>query len=105
MKTLEALRVVYGVTEICAPRWGIGMLLGRAPDRKTAAVIRVLGARHLVQALMTRRKGRTAHRIGGTVDLLHAVSMVGVAVRYKRHRPPALASAAIALIFGVGEFL
>jgi len=105
MKILELTRAMYGVTEICAPRWGIGMLLGRAPDRKMAAVIRVLGARHLVQALMTRGKGRTAHRIGGTIDLLHAVSMVGIAVHYKKHRPPALLSAAIALVFGVGELL
>jgi uncharacterized membrane protein len=105
MKLLEVFRAAYGVTEICAPRWGVGMLLGRAPDRKTAAVIRVLGARHLIQALMTHRKGQSAHRIGGTVDLLHAASMVGIAVRYKKHRSPALLSAAIAAVFGVGEFL
>jgi len=55
--------------------------------------------------LMTRGKGRTAHRIGGTIDLLHAVSMVGIAVHYKKHRPPALLSATIALVFGVGELL
>jgi hypothetical protein len=72
MKPLEAVRAVYGMCELLAPDFVSARLLGEAPDGRGRVVIRILGARHLAQALLTARAGRTAHRLGGGVDALHA---------------------------------
>lgn len=105
MRYLEILRAVWGLTELVSPRWTPGMFLGFAVDRKMATVIRILGARHLIQAALTYRGSKVAHRVGGTVDILHALSMLGVAAVDGKHRSPAAVSATIAIAFAVGEKL
>lgn len=103
MKPLEVVRAAYGLCELLAPDFLSGRLLGDAPDGKVRLVIRILGARHLVQALLTARSGRTAHRVGGSVDALHAASMVALAARNDRYRKSAAVNAALALVFAAGE--
>jgi hypothetical protein len=90
--------------ELLAPVYVSGRLLGEVPDGRTRAVIRILGARHLVQAMLTIRAGRVAHVTGGSVDVVHAASMVVVAVLDSRHRRSAGVNAALALVFAAGEF-
>ena len=104
MKPLEVVRGVYGMCELLAPDFLTGRLLGTPPDRKARTVIRILGTRHLIQAVLTARAGRTAHRIGGSVDVAHAASMVVFAAMDGRYRTPANANAVLALVFAAGEF-
>lgn len=68
----------------------------------TVAVVRVLGARHLLQGLA----GAAAPRwlppsLGAAVDGVHAVSMVGLALVDRGHRAAAAANAAMAVAFAV----
>lgn len=104
MKPLEVIRAAYGLCELLAPDFVSGRLLGEAPDGQVRLVIRILGARHLVQAALTARAGRTAHRVGGCVDAVHAASMIGLAALDGRHRRSAAVNAALALVFAAGEF-
>jgi hypothetical protein len=104
MKPLEVVRAAYGMCELLAPDFVSGRLLGEAPEGRVRAVIRILGARHLVQALLTARAGRTAHRVGGTVDAVHAATMVVLAALDDRHRRSASVNAALAVVFAAGEF-
>ena len=103
MKPLEVVRGVYGMCELLAPDFLTGRLLGTTPDSKARTVIRILGARHLIQAVLTARAGHTAHRIGGSVDAVHAASMVLLAALDVRYRTPAAANAVLALVFAAGE--
>lgn len=104
MRTLEFVRAGYGFCELLAPDLVEGRLLGRAPDRRARMVIRILGARHLIQAAATARGGRAAHRLGGTVDAVHALSMLILSALDPARRSPAAVNAAIALVFAAGEF-
>lgn len=100
---LEALRALYGLVELAAPDAVTAALLGRAPDHRMRVVIRILGARHVAQAALTLAAPRAMHRVGGVVDLLHAGSMVGLAVLDPRRRRAAALNAVIATLFGAGE--
>ncbi|WP_035741810.1 hypothetical protein [Arthrobacter sp. MA-N2] len=104
MKPLELVRVGYGMCELLAPDFLTGRLLGSTRDRRATTVIRILGARHLIQAVLTARSGAAAHRIGGSVDVAHAVSMGLLAAMDGRYRTPATANAVLALVFAAGEF-
>jgi hypothetical protein len=62
-------------------------------DRAGALAVRVLGVRHLGQAVaLCCWPGRSALRLGATVDLLHAVSMALLAALAGSRRRAALAS-------------
>jgi hypothetical protein len=104
VKPLELVRAAYGACELLAPDFLSGRLLGSTPDRRARTVIRILGARHVIQAVLTARAGRTAHHLGGSVDAAHAASMVLLAVVDRRYRTPATANALLALVFAAGEF-
>ncbi|MEO8907869.1 MAG: hypothetical protein ABI310_07290 [Microbacteriaceae bacterium] len=70
------------------------------------AVMRVLGARHLLQGAATlRTQSDFIRRLGGAVDVVHALSMVGLGVAMESHRRAALADAAVAATFAGTEFL
>lgn len=101
---LEVLRASYGAVELLAPGQVERLLLGTAPDARTRRVIRILGARHLVQAAVTARAGRTLHRLGGGVDAVHALTMAALAGLDPKRRHAAAVNAAIALAFAAGEF-
>lgn len=103
MRYLEIIRGVWALTELIAPRWLTGMVLRSTVEGKSAAVIRVLGARDLVQARVTVGGSRHAHCVGGKVDVFHAVSMLGVAALCARHGSLAAASAVVAIVFAIGE--
>jgi hypothetical protein len=71
---------------------------GAAPG---PAVVRILGARQLLQgtAILVRPTPLLLF-VGATVDVLHAASMVAAAVIWSRYRRPALTSAAVAATSG-----
>ncbi|ALE06234.1 hypothetical protein AL755_13460 [Arthrobacter sp. ERGS1:01] len=69
---------------------------GAAPSPGTVVLMRVLGTRHVLQALLLARAGTTAHRCGALVDLAHAGTMVAVACADQRWRKPAGVDATLA---------
>jgi hypothetical protein len=77
---LSALRGLYGAGLLLAPRWILAALARVPLDRRTVAVVRVLGARQLAQAAVVGRRPTPARRLAGAaVDAAHAASMVAVA--------------------------
>jgi hypothetical protein len=100
MRTLiAALRAAYGTVLLAIP----GPVLeafGAPPDQPAETVARVLGARHVAQAVATRR-GRFA-RVGAAVDALHAASMFAFAAVDDVHRRAALVDGTIAAALCAG---
>ena len=107
-------RAGYGVALVCAPRALIkvtgdsvaGDRVGAArlrPSRGACGVARVLGVRHLVQAGLTAAAlraepgSRVPLVLGAAVDVLHASTMVGLALVDRGARRVALADTGIEL--------
>ncbi|GGL89425.1 hypothetical protein [Nakamurella endophytica] len=93
-----ATTAALGVVTLAAPhrlgRWACGR--GSVPD---AAVVRVLGARQVVQGAVTLwRPSPLVAGAGVLVDALHAASMVPPAVVSRRFRTAALVSGAAAAV-------
>jgi len=105
VKPLDVLRAAYGSAELFAPGAVACFLVGRIPDTHARTFIRVLGARHLLQAAATSTFGGGAalRRTSAGVDALHALTMLVLAAVDRRRRHPAVANAAIALAFAAGE--
>lgn len=89
-------RLAWGTTLILAPgavlvRWGA------SPDRRARTTLRVLGARHVLQSLVSgAQPGPSALRRAALVDGSHALSGVGLALVDRRWRRAALLDAAVA---------
>ena len=103
MKIMELARLAYGLLELTVPSAISGGLAGEKPDAGARKVIRILGARHIVQALATIGRGSPWHSVGGLVDLLHASSAVVFAIIQPRWRRTASLSAAVSVAFASGE--
>jgi hypothetical protein len=72
---LEALRAAWGSACLIAPSRVIAAL-GAPSDRRTQAVTRVLGVRHLLQALISvLAPSKRVLEIGGIVDASHSATM------------------------------
>jgi glyoxylate carboligase len=89
---VHTAHVVHGTALLLCPG---------AASRGTAAVVRVLGARHVLQGL-AGFAGWVPPVLGDAVDGVHAASMVGLALLDRAHRRGAAASAAVALAFTLG---
>ena len=102
-----AVRAGYGAILLLAPdrvsRWATG----RSPDRTSRAVVRILGARHLAQAVMSiGASSRVVQALGVEVDALHSLSMLGLAALNPAHRRGGLIDAVAAGCFAAaGAFL
>jgi hypothetical protein len=111
---ITLVRAGYGVALLCAPQALIkltgdpvtGQPAGAAqsrPSRRACGVGRVLGVRHLVQAGLTAVALRAepgspvALGLGAGVDVLHASTMVGLALVDRGARRVALADTGIEL--------
>lgn len=103
MSVLQLARTVWGITELVGPDALVRLGAGRDADVCERKAVRVLGARDVLQAQFTTRRGEGAHRAGACVDVLHAASMVAIAARSPRHKRLALTSAAIAFGFALAE--
>ena len=94
MTAAGVARVGLGLVEVAAPCRLGAATLGHRPDRRERVVMRVLGARQLGQHVAAERGDDL---LGGPVlDILHAASMLPVAVVSRRYRRSALTSAAVA---------
>lgn len=74
---------------------------GRVPDRTELLLARVLGVRHLGQAVAQVLAPGRRVRLLAAVDLIHAASMAAVAVVSPRERRVALTSSAAAATLAV----
>jgi hypothetical protein len=104
----SGVRAAYGVALLCAPGRLIAVRTGRAPSRRACLVGRVLGARHLAQAVVCGAlPTRWLIRAGAAADLLHAASMVALAAEDAQLQPALLTDAGIATAFAAagGAFL
>ncbi len=97
MRTTAVVRALYGVFLLVAPNRMIRTVTGESGGRAAAIVCRLLGARHLVQALTIERAGTRGWLLLGVVlDSAHALTMVVVAVLSTKYRRLAGYNAAVA---------
>ncbi len=99
MMWVRAARLAVGAAEMLAPERVVAPVVGRKPDEEELVVSQILGARHIVQALFPRSLPAGRFATGPTLDVLHALSMVGLAAVSERYRRPALANVAEATVF------
>jgi hypothetical protein len=103
---LASVRAGYGVVQLAAPRWSAEQQLGGPLDSGAQQVVRVLGARQVLQAgLALAFPDEPLLGLGVGVDALHALSMVPLAVAAPRWRRAALVSALMATAFAVAGVL
>jgi hypothetical protein len=97
---VSAARACYGVALLAGPGPALRLATGRAPGRRACTVTRVLGARHLAQAVLTAWRPRAGvFAAGAGVDLCHAASMLAVAAADPALRRAGLADAVVATAF------
>ena len=96
----EAARLAYGAGLLLAPDATVGALAGRPLDGRSRLVVRVLGARHVAQALVlgTQQPGSAVRRAGRAADFLHAGSMALLAALVPGWERAALTDAVLELL-------
>ena len=98
---LAVTRGGYGVLQLASPTMVSGCLAHTRLDARGQAVARVLGARQLAQALASGPvPSYPLLAVGVEIDLLHAASMLALALDSRRRRP-ALTDALIAAGFAL----
>ena len=95
-----AVRASYGVALLCAPGLALGLCTNEASSPRARAVVRFLGVRHLVQAVLTLwRPRRQVLALGAGIDGCHAASMLALAAADPHLRRAGLADAVAATAF------
>ena len=95
MRTTTTLRASWGAGLLASPQHTLGPISGGL-DERASLVARVLGARHLLQALVLAHAGRRGLQVGIATDVLHATSMVALAALDPSHRRACLTDAGLA---------
>jgi hypothetical protein len=93
------IRVGWGMTLLIAPGPVLRLFGGSDEGRVPREVMRVLGARHIVQAGAEYRLGGRARKIGVGVDLLHGATSVVYGIVTPPWRRAALIDASVATGF------
>ena len=102
---LAVTRGGYGVLQLASPTVASGRLARTRLDARGQAVARALGARQLAQALASGPEPSfPVLALGVEIDLLHAASMLALALDGRRRRP-ALTDALIAAGFALAGAL
>ena len=95
-----AARASYGTLLLSAPGLALGLCTGEASSQRARAVVRILGARHLAQALPTLWQPRQKVLAAGAgIDGFHAASMLALAAADPDLRRAGLADAVAATAF------
>lgn len=94
-----AVRALWGLTILTAPGSVIRLFGGVDEGKGPRLVMRILGARHLVQTGVEYRFGGRARQLGVVVNLLHATTSVGFGIVRPSWRRAALTDAAVAVAF------
>ena len=104
---LDAVRACYGGLLLAAPRRAMGMCAPAEASPRALGVARVLGLRHLLQAVLTAAvlsaggpadeiPPSTALLAGSAIDTAHAASMFALGLAHRRVRRAALTDAVLA---------
>ncbi|WP_049902086.1 hypothetical protein [Halococcus agarilyticus] len=97
MRTVAVVRALYGAVLLVAPDVFVRRVTGEPAGRGVSIVGRLLGARHLGQALTAGRSGSRAWLLVGTLaDIAHGLTMVAVALVSSDHRRLAALDALVA---------
>lgn len=87
MNPFVAVRAGYGALLLGAPGPVIRLYTGHRADPRTRMVARVLGGRHLAQAVATAgTPQRSLLALGVEADLAHTASMLALAAVDREHR-------------------
>lgn len=100
-----AVRAAWGTALIVAPGPLLRLIGGIDEGRTPRRLVRVLGARHLLQAAVERQPGRRIRQIGVGVDLAHAATDVLFACIDRRWTRAALSDAAVTTGFAASAIL
>lgn len=96
----DVARLGYGVALLVDPAGTGRRLTGTPLDGRATLAARVLGMRHVVQALACLTHGTPlVRRMGQATDLLHAASMGALAAYDPARRRQALTDGTVALTF------
>jgi len=100
---MQGARLVWGGLLVGAPGVALETLTGRPPTRSQERLLRVLGARHLLQGgLDLARPTRGLLRCGAAVDLLHLATCAGAVALSPAWRRAALVDGVGAAGFAAG---
>ncbi|TXR52885.1 hypothetical protein [Quadrisphaera setariae] len=103
-EVLQGARATWGTLLLVAPGPVLRLVGEHDPDPRSRTVVRVLGARHLLQAGFS---GRTPSRAtladGAWVDVVHALTALALAAGDRPRARLALLDAVIALSWGTAS--
>lgn len=107
MTGFAGIRAGYGMLLLLAPNRMVHLYTGHHADRPARVVARILGARHVAQALLTLdSRDPVVLAVGAEVDLTHAATSLGLAAADARRRRGGIVDAAAAALFaGTGAAL
>jgi len=98
---LIVVQALWGLALVLAPGRMLLLLGGASEDRTPKRILRILGARHLLQASAEQCWGGVTFELGIWADGLHALSGIGFAYFDARWRRAALTDATITGGFAV----
>ncbi len=105
IRALQLIRAGYGATLLLVPGPAIRLATGNAPSPRACWTARLLGARHLVQSVLTAMVPLpVTFAIGGQVDTAHTASMLLLAAVSRPDRRVALTDAVAEAAFAVAGF-
>jgi hypothetical protein len=90
------IRTAWGLLLVIAPGRVLQAMGGVDESRTPRRIMRILGARHLVEAVAESSLGGSAREVGVWVDGLHAMTSLAFAWRNGRWRRAASTDAAVA---------
>jgi hypothetical protein len=102
---LSGVRFAWGLALVSVPHRLVQVIAGRSPTRGEIVAARVLGVRQGAQAVAVTRWPGTAPAVGAGIDVVHAISMVALALVSARRRRLALVSASVATAFAAAGLL
>lgn len=101
---LAAVRFSWGTLLVVDPAIGL-RLLGAEDTSAARRVLRLLGARHVVQSVLTLAWGRSAATAGSVVDLVHSATAIVFGALARRWRRAAFTDASVAMGLSVSGLL
>jgi len=97
IRAIELIRAGWGGVLLAAPAEVLGHIHGVRVDRRAVVVTRILGARHLVQALLSGvDPGPEVLAAGVWVDTVHSATALGLAVADRRRARGGVTDALVA---------
>ena len=96
VSTLIAARVGWAALLIGRPDAVFRAMGGTRPDGRWRVIARILGVRHLAQALLEFGERPDKVRVAALIDTVHAASVLGYAAIDRPRRRVALADSAVA---------